>query len=503
MVNISTRREFVWDDFIIDIKKTTAERRVHNPVRREDVIVFDKPWEGDGCCYFNTVYDEEKHSYRMYYAAWEMLSVDGKTHTTQYVKFCVIESKDGIHWERPNLGLVEFDGSKDNNIVIAPSLFENLVNVDNFYVTLDTNPNPAVSGKYKAVMAFPERQQDGSIDLQLASLTSDDGYTFRKAGIITRKGYFDTLNTVMWHEATGQYICYCRSFHEPGTFAEPSKDEKDRNRLVRDIRVMFSKDFISWSEPEPLDFGTAEDFPLYTNAVTPYPGAEHMLVGFPTRYVERPEWTGNFDRLCGSEKRAERCKVHPRYGLATTDCLFMCSRDGKHFTRYDEAFIKPGPEFPANWVYGSCYPNVGLITSKGFVEGSDDELSMYGNDNHWMSKPAILFRMAIRKDGFVSLHAGIKPEKIITKSFTFDGDMLLINFSTSARGYMYVRIISDDGSAMLSSCELFGDRANRIVDFDGSVAALAGKSVHIEIDMCDADFYAFQFQCCCSNRSVR
>ena len=30
---------------------------------------------------------------------------------------CYAVSQDGIHWERPNLGLVEFNGSKDNNLV--------------------------------------------------------------------------------------------------------------------------------------------------------------------------------------------------------------------------------------------------------------------------------------------------------------------------------------------------------------------------------------------------
>ena len=32
---------------------------------------------------------------------------------------CYAESKDGIHWKKPELGLVEFNGSKANNIVMA------------------------------------------------------------------------------------------------------------------------------------------------------------------------------------------------------------------------------------------------------------------------------------------------------------------------------------------------------------------------------------------------
>lgn len=494
MIDIGKRREFVWDDFLIDTTQTTAERRIHHAVRQEVSIVFDKPWEGDGCNYYSTVYDDVKKVYRMYYNAWAMFNSDKTKHTLDDVKLCCIESPDGIHWTRPSLGLVEFDGSTDNNIVITKDMFQNMRNFDNFFVMVDDNPNPAVPGRYKAVMTYPELMNNGSCDTKLVSLVSDDGYHFNLYGVVTRKGYFDTLNTIMWHAATNRYICYIRSMHAKGEALNNEIPKTWSNTDIRDIRVLYSDDFITWSDPECVVFPDAEDFPLYTNAVSPYPGAEHMLVGFPSRYVERSEWTHNYDRLCGAEKRAERCKVHPRYGLATTDCLFMCSRDGKTWTRYEEAFLRPGPEFPNNWVYGSCYPNVGLIESPSRVKGADNEWSLYCNDNHWMGIPAELFRLTLRKDGFVSLHAGIQPQRIVTKSFTFQGSELKINFSTSARGGLYITLLTDDGKIRLNSGELFGDSINRVVDFDGALESLAGQSVHMEIELCDADFYAFQFQ---------
>lgn len=491
-IRIGGRREFVWDDYLIDTDRTTAARRLHEPVRRESAFRFDKPWEGDGCNYFCTVYDDVKNVYRLYYNAWEMMSADRKAHTTQYVKICCIESRDGLHWERPCLGLAPFEGSPDNNIVVTPNMFPGLISIDNFFVTADANPHPTVPGRFKAVMAYPERRPDGSREHQLMAFSSDDGYTFRRVGVVTRKGKFDTLNTVLWHEATRRYICYIRDFHEKETWKD--YETGDMNRLVRDIRVLFSPDFIHWSDPQHLRFGGAEDFPLYTNCVSAYPGAEHMLVGFPTRYVERSAWTANFDRLCGAEKRRERCDVHPRYGLTVTDCLFMCSRDGLNWHRPDEAFMRPGPEHPANWVYGSCYPSVGLISTPSPFPGAEDEWSFYVYENHWLGVPAEAVRYSIRKDGFISLHAGDKPASVVTKPFVFEGHELEINFSTSARGYLHLRLCADDGSAALSSGELFGDRINRTVDLDGDPAALAGKSVHLEIDMLDADFYAFQFR---------
>ncbi len=492
-IEIGRRREFVWDDYLVDEEKTTAARRLHEPVRREVSLTFDKPWEGDGCTYFNTVYDDVKRVYRMYYIAWEMMSPDRKTHAPQHIEVCCIESRDGVHWERPILRLAEFEGSRENNIVIVADMFPELLGLDNFFVTVDTNPNPTVPGRFKAVMSFPVKAEDGKVVNQLMALASDDGYTFRKAGVVTREGMFDSLNTVLWHEATHQYICYIRNFHEKGSWKDSESGDWD-NSLVRDIRVLFSPDFAHWTAPRHLQFNDVEDFPLYTNCVSAYPGAEHMLVGFPTRYVERKAWTANFDRLCGAEKRRKRCAVHPRYGLTVTDCLFMCSRDGLRWYRYDEAFMRPGPEYPVNWIYGSCYPSVGLIPTPSAVRGAEDEWSFYVCDNHWMSVPAEMVRVSMRKDGFVSLHAGREPKTVVTKSFAFEGNELCINFSTSARGYLILKVCPDDGSAALSSCELFGDRVNRIVDLDGDMGALAGKSVHLEIELMDADFYAFQFQ---------
>ena len=491
-IPIGRRREFVWDDFLVDEGKTTAVRRLHEPVRREAVMTFDRPWEGDGCNYLCAVYDDARKVYRMYYNAWEMMNPDRKAHVAQHFEICCVESADGVHWERPSLGLVEFGGSRDNNIVVVAGMFPGLTGLDNFFVTADANPRPAVPGRFKAVMAYPERKADGSIDRKLMALASDDGYAFHTTGVVTRKGKFDTLNTVLWHEATGRYICYIRDFHEKDTWKE--YESGDLNSLVRDIRVLFSPDFINWSEPEHLHFNDVEDYPLYTNCVSAYPGAEHILVGFPTRYVERRAWTANFDRLCGAEKRRERAAIHPRYGLTVTDCLFMCSRDGARWYRYDEAFMRPGPEYPAGWVYGSCYPSVGLIPTPPSVPGAEGEWSFYICDNHWMSEPAIMARCSMRRDGFVSLHADREPKSIVTKSFSFEGSELRINFATSARGYLVLKVCADDGGATLSSCELFGDRIDRIVDLDGDLGALAGKSVHLEIELKDADFYAFQFQ---------
>ena len=480
-----TEREFFWDDALLDTEHTTAERRLHKPVRRENVLTLDKPWEGNGCGYFDIVFDDVQKKFRMYYNGVSMYRPDGSLYHLEDVRVCCIESADGVHWERPNLGVCEFQGSKDNNIVVTSELYEGLCGIDNFYVNADKNPSPAVPGRFKAVMQYRKKNADGTTSLSLASFTSDDGYHFQYFGTVTEKGFFDTLNTFLWHEASGKYLCYIRSFHEKGTGKEYDRNSGiPLNSYVRDIRVLESEDFIHWSEPKHLHFGSERDFALYTNCVSVYPGSS-VLVGFPTRYVERLEWSPAFDELCGKEERLWRMKLDQRFGLAVTDCLFMCSRDGKNWQRYDEAFLRPGPEQPGSWVYGSCYPAVGFT--------GNEELNLYAYDNHWIHEPTILYRMTLRKDGFASMHAGIAPKIVKTQPFQFEGNELYMNVSTSAFGSVRVTLRAEDGESAVSA-EIFGDSVNKRIYFEGGIGRLQGKPVRMEIEMCDADVYAFEFR---------
>ncbi len=498
MISLGSQREFFWDDYMIDSEKTTASHVVHHPVRRDVVMVHDKPWEGDGCNYYNMVFDGTVGRYRLYYLAWEMLNPERTEHTMADIKVCVLESRDGIHWERPNLGIHEFAGSRDNNIVLMKTAFPGLPGIDNFFVTLDENPNPVVPGRFKATMAYWRREEDGTHYRALYSLISEDGIHFRHQGIVTEKGRFDSLNVMQWFPGTGLYHCYIRDFHHPADENGVRRDveiseEHGLNEAIRDIRVLTSSDFIHWTEPQMLKFNDVEDHPLYTSCISPYPLNRNVLVGFPTRYVERQRWTRNFDRLCGAEKRRSRSAIHPRYGMTTTDCVFMCSRDGLNWYRHDDAFMRPGPEQPLNWVYGDCYPAVGLISTPSAIPGADPEMSLFVHENHWSGLPACIVRHTLRWDGFVSLHAGIRPEKVVTKEFTFAGSELRINFETSARGWMRITLRNTETGEKLHSDELFGNRINRIVDFDGDVAKFSGSPVIMEIELCDADVYAFEF----------
>jgi len=475
MISIGNRRECFFDDYLINTDKTTAEFRLHEPVRRECVLLHDAPWEGDGSDFHNIV--KEDGFYRMYYLGWWMLEKgEGKD-----ICVCYAESRDGLVWEKPDLGLFEYEGSTHNNIILDRKTHG--THIDNFMVFKDTNPACPADERYKAVCQFVHHRPYRP---ELVCYFSADGIRFRRGHVITDQGQFDSLNVAFYDEHAGKYRCYFRSFHNV-------PETRVLNDGIRDIRCIESEDFIHWTAPVMLDFGDAEDIPLYTNVVQPYFRAPHILVGFPSRYIERREWTPAFDELCGREKRLERMKHQPRYGLTTTDCLFMASRDGVHFARQDEAFMRPEPENPAGWVYGDCYPSYGLIETPSAVEGADNELSFYLFEGHWMGEPTRLHRYSMRMDGFMSLHAGAKEKMVVSKPFSFEGEALYANIATSARGYMYFTLTDPDGNS-LSSCEIFGNSTDKRIPFPASLSAFSRKEVVLTVRMREADLYSIQFR---------
>jgi len=474
MLSIGSRRECFFDEYLIDPVKTTAEFRLHEPIRRECVLTHDKPWEGDGCDFHNIVKDG--NLYRMYYLGWWMLE-KGKG---KDICVCYAESQDGLSWTKPSLGLFEYEGSNDNNIILTKEYHNS--GIDNFMVFIDNNPACPADERYKAVCLFQNTDRP-----ELVSYFSADGIRFRRGPWVTKDGKFDSLNVAFWDVCAQKYRCYFRSFHNV-------PESGDLNAGIRDIRYIESADFVNWSDPVILDYGDAEDIPLYTNLVQPYARAPHILVGFPTRYLESPEWTPNFDELTGREKRLERMKHHPRYGLTVTDCVFMCSRDGVHFKRYDEAFMRPEPEHSVNWVYGDCYPSYGLIETPSAIPGADSELSFFVFENHWMGVPAEMYRYSMRMDGFVSLHAGAKEQIIMTKPFSFEGNELFANLATSARGHV-IFTLTDENGREYESCRVFGNSTDKRIRFgENVVASLSGKPVTLTMRIKDADIYSIQFR---------
>jgi hypothetical protein len=465
-IEIGARRELFVDEFLVE-HRDSLEPRLQSPVPRQVVLEHDAPWEGSGCGY-HTIF-RDGVIVRMYYIAADLTNGDGTKLATRPAFACYAESRDGIHWVKPELGLFEFGGSKKNNIIwSSPGL-------DNFTPFQDANPDCRPEELYKAVGRGPGG---------LHAYKSADGIRWSPLveGPIITKGAFDTQNNAFWDPLRKQYWCYVRDFHNG----------------IRDIRLATSVDFRAWTQPELIRFVDAPDEPLYTNQVRPYDRAPHLFLGFPTRYIER-RWSTAFDALPDLAHRQARMKFDPRFGTAVTDGQFMVSRDGRTFRRWDETFIRPGPERRDNWLYGDGYQNLGLLETSAEDPTAPPELSLYVTEDNW-KRATRLRRYTLRVDGFVALHARRKGGELLTKPLAFHGKSLRLNFATSAAGHLRVEIQEHSGRPLpgftLSDCdEIFGDSLDRAVTWKGipDVSRLAGKPVRLRVVMSDADLFSIQF----------
>jgi hypothetical protein len=332
---------------------------------------------------------------------------------------------------------------------------------------------------------------NGNKSNALALWISSDGIHFDRHSIISRGYAYDTQNSLHWNRHTGKYYCYIRAYHKIPDDPQSRFEESS----VRTNMVIESVDLVNWSEARNLNCN-GEFYPLYTNCITAYPYDDRYYVGFPSRYVQRREWTKNYDRLGGAQKRKERMKIESRLGLAVTDCIFMSSRDNVNWYSFDEAIVTPGIENGENWVYGDCFPAVGgLIETPSPFKNSPPELSIFMPNHHWMDSPVELVRYVYRRDGMASVKATYEKKKLLTKAFTFEGSTLKLNFATSARGGIYLRILDEYNIPIegYSTCEIFGNSVDRVIDFDKPLSELVGRAVRFEFTMSDAEIFSMTF----------
>ncbi|MCY2968584.1 MAG: hypothetical protein NT069_34010 [Planctomycetota bacterium] len=506
--DIGSRRELFVDVALVEQLIGRAELRLHHPIAREAVIVHDAPWEGNATAYHSVFQDGEL--YRMYYRAWRHTHVNNQLVTSKEC-LCYAESDDGIRWRKPNLGLHPFQGSTANNIVISAEWAEQHgATVGGPAVFRDENPDAPPESRYKTFLI-------SNNPLGMRPFQSPDGIhwsAMTDAPTIT-DGAFDSQNLAFWDSHRREYRAYWRYFTGGTTTAKEWKPEG-----IRAIRTATSKDFRHWERQADLSYVDSPEEQLYENGVIPYHRAPHLFLGFPVRYIDRGSvrhstspgdgsdqltetqlrnWPTSLRALPDPENRDRRAKLSERYGSALTEGLFMASRDGVRFKRWNDAFLPPGIQRPGTWNYGHLLIGWRMVETRSHLDGAPNELSLYATEGYSTAPGTSLRRYTLRLDGFVSAHAPRAGGELITTPVVFTGNQLRINFSTSAAGLVRVEIQSAEGEPLpgfsLADChELFGDELDRRVIWkgDSDLGALAGKPVRLRFELQDADVYSFR-----------
>ncbi|MEZ6087577.1 MAG: hypothetical protein R3C05_06040 [Pirellulaceae bacterium] len=429
-IDIGNRLELFVDDAVIESTNGDVRRELRKPEPREVVLVTDESWEGNTSGYFTLFRDGDV--YRMVYRGWQHDPMKKAVHKELT---CYAESKDGVKWVKPKLGLVEWNGSKENNLIWSG------VGTHNFTPFRDDNPATNADARYKAFGGL------GSLRGGLIPFQSPDCVNWepmREQPVIT-DGAFDSQNLAFWDSDRNEYRAYWRSF----------------SNGVRAIRTATSNDFINWSNQADLTYpeGTPVEH-LYTNAIQKYFRAPHLFIGFPTRYEPKSQ------------------EVEP---------VLMTSRDGVAFTRFADPVIPRTAPKDRNH-NRSNYMAWGMFQ----LPGQEDEISVYATENYYESTPGRLRRFVYRVDGFVALKAGGDGGTMTTKRLTFTGDRLLLNYIVHAGGEMRVEALDESGQVIRRSKVITGDAIDAAVEWEQTPDF--SKAVdRLRFHLTDAEVYALRF----------
>jgi hypothetical protein len=450
-----------------------ATLHVRPPEAREVVIRPDRPWEQLMISFFLTVRDEGE-KLRLWY-----ICRDGQNQPN----VAYAESVDGVHWTKPNLGIVEYDGNRDNNLVGIPNLEgvvfrDDSASADERYVYLTNVYHEGVIRFY-----------------------SPDGLRWQKSAEILLPFESDTQNVTFWDQRIGRYVMYLRGW-DPGT------DTTRRRKVVRleldDYRgrlplrpsgrithpASAAPTRLPWIVDEiPTVLAVDQDDPpmtdIYNLSAQPYPLDPSWYVGFPSFYRHRPE-----------------SDDPPYENGGRTEIHFVGSRDGVHWQRYDRAvYIAPGLVETGRG--NMAYMGTGLV-----VRG--DEIWHYATGFHSQHGDVAarqartdgqIVRYVQRLDGFVSLTTADTPGEARTVPVRVSGRQLRLNLDTGGLGALQVGLVDADGERVsgygLDQCDpLQINSTGALVTWNGQsdLGDLIGRDVALVFRSSRTRLFSFRFE---------
>ena len=449
------------------------------------VLIADQPWEEKGIGAYSTAFRERDGRFRLWYDAL----VDVGTPQEGARRLCYAESEDGIHWEKPSLGLIPFRGSPENNIV-APHLEHQSMQGATVY----HDERAPADERYKLWSKF--RPTDSQIAEEVRSglwaMHSPDGIHWQVYPDQPNppNQSCDTQNMFFWDDTIKRYVGYTR-VRETQNSEEAALAGKVAYRSIGRIT---SPDFRTWSSTQIVLQADGEDLAIpvpprsddqrpsinyYTSCAMKYESAQDVYLMFPSVYYH---WGEN--------------------GFpATMDTQLLSSRDGINWRRQGNRrpFLRHGMDDETH---------SGMIFANPWLIPVGDELWLYyagmahnhGADPGDVGRSSSLFRARIRRDGFVSADAGYGGGQFITPVLQFGGNRLELNLDGSAGGWLQVEIQDADGQPfpgfMLADADpVVGNAIGKSVTWKGrsDLSELIGKPARLRFVLRAMKLYAFQF----------
>ncbi len=390
------------DDYWIgqsnDIKTNLhqPEKNPQNPLIRADV-----PWEENPYCFGTVIYDKTDSIFKFWYQSY-----NSDAEVPERTPILYATSTDGIKWVRPDLGVIEFNGSTNNNIILQNYGYHDLYSPG--VIKDDKDPDP--DKRYKMIWwDFPSGDK-GYRDDGMCVAFSSDGVHWRKYpdnpvlhAKKEEKSISDVMSVMLDHK-TGKFVVYTKGWADPW----PS-----HRQIVRTESI----DFIHWSEPEVVirHKHDLKDPQSYGMTVSQY---GNNYIGLICSY-----------KLPGNE---------------TIDVQLTISHDNKNWSRVanQETFIPLGAA--GSW-------DDGMIFCAPVFNHGDNTLIYYGgwDNTHNSEDPrhSSIGLATLRLNGFVSLDAGPVPGRVTTHAMQYFNGPLLVNVD-AANGSLRAELLDAEGSSI-------------------------------------------------------
>lgn len=427
--------------------------RVHRPViANEPFLRPERPWEADCLNGYGTIL-REGDKIRFWYESFGRR--DGYDDMESFL--CYAESTDGGKtFVRPDLGIVEFNGSKENNI---------LMHAHGTCVLCD--PAAPAEERYKLVRVQYNPKDPDRHWCRIIGSVSPDGIRFTDLEEPILDNPSDTQNTLAVDPVTGEYVLVTRQ-----PYGYPCGRRSISMSRSRDFRHFPPTEVLVNSDP--LD---PPDWDYYTSGFRFWPGAERgslMLVDM-------------FERI-----------------EDTFDVHMFSSSDGRNWVRPfgREPWIPRGEEGLWNdkmlmILNGTVDLGNGkwAVVLNGTRRGHNDSRAEFPETGRGQYRFAFL-----REDGFLSVRAYAKGE-FFTVTHPCSGENLEINASIPVEGYVRAGLYDPSSEKYVpgfapADCDpLERGKIWQTVSWKGEsdLSSFRGKGLMIRFEMFKSDLYAYRF----------